>query len=463
VTAMAEKLFGTDGVRGIANQPPMTAEMALEIGRAVAYVCKRHRDHRHRVVIGKDTRVSGYMLESALTAGICSMGVDVLLVGPVPTPGIAYLTHSMRADAGVVISASHNPYQDNGIKVFSRSGFKLPDAEEDEMEDLISSGRIRDIRPTADDIGKAHRIDDAIGRYIVFCKSIFPDECSLEGRRIVLDCANGATYKAAPMIFTELGAEVTAIHCEPNGTNINDHCGSQHTEDLRAKVVELKADVGLAFDGDGDRLIAVDEKGRELTGDQVMVICARRYKEQGRLRNNLVVSTVMSNFGLGLALKELGIDHAVSKVGDRYVLETMQQRGAVLGGEASGHTIFLDRHTTGDGIVTALQLLATMCDSGRPLSELGQLMRLFPQEVVNVEVARKPPLEELAEVQAAIKSAEAELGDEGRVLVRYSGTQSLCRVMVEGPTQELTGRLAQRIADVVHTSIGAVAPDPAGR
>jgi phosphoglucosamine mutase len=448
------RLFGTDGVRGVANQPPMTAEMALEIGRAVAYVCKRHRDHRHSVVIGKDTRVSGYMLESALTAGICSMGVDVLLVGPMPTPGLAFLTHSMRADAGVVISASHNPYQDNGIKIFSLSGFKLPDAEEDEIEDLITSGRIRDIRPTADEIGKAKRIDDAIGRYIVFCKNTFPEDLSLEGLKIVIDCANGATYKAAPMIFSELGADVTVIHCEPDGVNINAGCGSQHTEGLRAKVVETGADIGLAFDGDGDRLIAVDEKGHEITGDHTLVICARRLKEQGRLRNNLVVSTVMSNFGLGLALKALGIDHAVAKVGDRYVLEMMQQRDAVLGGEASGHTIFLDRHTTGDGIVTALQLLAAMRDVGQPLSEMAKLMTLFPQETVNVEVARKPPLEELAEVQTAVKAAEAELGDRGRVLVRYSGTQAICRVMVEGPTEETTRRLAQAIAAALEKSLG---------
>jgi phosphoglucosamine mutase len=448
------RLFGTDGVRGVANLEPMTAEMALDIGRAVAYVCKRHKEHRHRVLIGKDTRVSGYMLESALEAGICSMGVDVLLVGPVPTPGIAYLTHSMRADAGVVISASHNPYQDNGIKIFSRDGFKLPDAEEDEIEELITSGHIRDIRPTADEIGKARSIDDATGRYVVFCKNTFPDDVSLEGMKMVLDCANGATYKAAPMVFSELGANVTSIHVEPNGVNINDRCGSQHTEDLRAKVMETGADIGLAFDGDGDRLIAVDEKGQEITGDHVMVICAKRHKEQGRLRNNLVISTVMSNFGFCLALDELGIDYRASKVGDRYVLEMMRQKDAVLGGEASGHTIFLDRHTTGDGIVTALQVLAAMCDSGKPLSELAKLMRLFPQEIINVDVARKPPLEELPAVGAAVKAAEAELGEKGRVLVRYSGTQSMCRVMVEGPTQEITRRLARQVADAVRTSIG---------
>jgi phosphoglucosamine mutase len=448
------RLFGTDGVRGVANLEPMTAEMALDIGRAVAYVCKRHKEHRHRVLIGKDTRVSGYMLESALEAGICSMGVDVLLVGPVPTPGIAYLTHSMRADAGVVISASHNPYQDNGIKIFSRDGFKLPDAEEDEIEELITSGHIRDIRPTADEIGKARSVDDATGRYVVFCKNTFPDEVSLEGMKIVLDCANGATYKAAPMVFSELGADVTSIHVEPNGVNINAACGSQHTEDLRARVVETGADIGLAFDGDGDRLIAVDEKGQETTGDHVMIMIARRLKEEGRLANNLVVSTVMSNFGFTVAAKALGIDYVAAKVGDRYVLEEMQNRGATLGGEASGHVILLDRHTTGDGIVTALALLAALRDAGKPLSELSKLMTLFPQKTINVDVARRPPLEDLADVQAAIEAAEAELGDKGRVLVRYSGTQQMCRVMVEGPTQEITDRLSQQIADAVKKSIG---------
>ncbi len=448
------RLFGTDGVRGVANVAPMTAEMALEIGRATAYVCKRHREHRHRIVIGKDTRVSGYMLESALTAGICSMGVDVLLVGPMPTPGIAFITRSMRAHAGMVISASHNPYQDNGIKIFSRDGFKLPDSEEDEIEDLITSGRIRDIRPTALEIGKATRIDDARGRYIVFCKNTFPENLSLDGMKIVLDCANGATYKTAPIIFSELGAEVTALHCEPNGININDRCGSQRTQDLEAKVLETKANVGLAFDGDGDRLIAVDERGKQITGDQILAICGKRYKEQGRLKNNLLITTVMSNFGLGLALKELGIEHGASKVGDRYVLEMMQQKGAVVGGEESGHMIFLDQHTTGDGIVSALQLLSAMCAANQPLSALARVMTVSPQVIINVDVARKPPLEELPQLQTEVKAAEAELGDKGRVLIRYSGTQAMCRVMVEGPTEEMTRRLAEHIAGIVRQCIG---------
>jgi len=432
----------------------MTAEMALEIGRATAYVCKKQKAGRHTIVIGKDTRVSGYMLESALTAGICSMGVDVLLIGPMSTPGIAFITRSMRADAGLVISASHNPYQDNGIKIFSRNGFKLPDADEDEIEDLITSGRIKDIRPTADEIGKAHRIDDATGRYIVFCKNTFPEDQALEGMKIAIDCANGATYKMAPIIMSELGAAVDAIHCEPNGTNINDHCGSQHVEDLVARVREIKADVGLAFDGDGDRLVAVDENGGVLTGDHIMAVCARMYKELGLLKDNLVITTVMSNFGFFAALRKMGIREGVSKVGDRYVLEMMREKGAVLGGEDSGHVIFLNHHTTGDGIITALQLLWAIKRSKQPLSELARIMTPSPQKIINVNVKSKPPLEELAEVQSATREAEAELNGKGRVLIRYSGTQSMCRVMVEGPTEELTLRLTQRLADVVQKCIG---------
>ncbi len=449
------RLFGTDGVRGVANKPPMTAEMALEIGRATAYVCKHHRERRHTIVIGKDTRVSGYMLESALTAGICSMGVDVLLVGPMPTPGIAFITRSMRADAGLVISASHNPYQDNGIKIFSRDGYKLPDAEENEIEELISTGRIKDIRPTAEEIGKARRIDDALGRYIVFCKNTFPESLGLEGMKLVLDCGNGATYKAAPIIFRELGAEVTAIHCEPNGVNINDRCGSQHTEDLRARVRALGADVGLAFDGDGDRMIAVDETGAELSGDHILLICARALKEQGRLANNLAVTTVMANFGFFVAARKLGIEAAVAAVGDRYVLELMKERKACIGGESSGHMIFLEHHTTGDGLISALQLLAVLRAAGQPLSALASVMSVTPQKMINVDVRNKPDLDTIPEIRRAIGAAEAELKDQGRVLVRYSGTQAMCRVMVEGPTRELTDRLTQSIAEVVKQCLGA--------
>ncbi|MBT3191944.1 MAG: phosphoglucosamine mutase [Verrucomicrobia bacterium] len=447
-----DKLFGTDGVRGVANIHPMTAEMALAIGRATAHVCKQH-DKRHRIVIGKDTRLSCYMIENALTAGICSMGVDVFLVGPVPTPGTAYITQSMRADAGIVISASHNPYQDNGIKIFTRDGYKLSYRLEEEIEEIIASGRINDIRPTAEEVGRAKRIDDALGRYIVFCKRSFPEDLTLEGLKMVIDCSNGATYKVAPIIFNELGADVTAIHCSPNGLNINTNCGSQHTEDLAAKVLETGADVGLAFDGDGDRLIAVDEKGEELDGDHIMAICAKAMQAAGKLNNNKVIITPMSNFGLRIAFDEMGIQYEDADVGDRNVLELMQQRGASMGGEQSGHTIFLDHHTTGDGIISALQLLAVMQRGDRPLSELGQVFQRAPQRLINIDVASKPPLDTIPEIQEAESAACSELGNKGRTLIRYSGTQSMCRVMVEGPTEAIVDRLANTLAEIVKRTL----------
>lgn len=440
-----DRLFGTDGVRGVANIEPMTAETALAIGRATAHVCKRH-NNRHRVVIGKDTRKSGYMIENALTAGICSMGVDVLLVGPMPTPGIAFITQSMRADAGIVISASHNPYQDNGIKIFSRHGFKIADEVEQEIEQLVTSDRISHIRPTADEIGKAFRIDDALGRYIVFCKNTFPDSLSLAGMKVALDCANGATYKVAPIIFSELGAEVETINDHPNGMNINERCGALHPGPLAQLVRGKGADVGLAFDGDGDRLIAVDETGAVLTGDHIMAICARKLKADNALKNDLVICTPMSNHGFRTAMRGLGIKLEDADVGDRYVLKMMREEGAVFGGEESGHIIFLDHHTTGDGIVSALQTVAIMRETGKKLSELASIMRLAPQKLVNVEVVRKAPLEELPELARAISAAERLLGDKGRVLARYSGTQMIFRVMVEGPDMETTERLANDIA-----------------
>jgi phosphoglucosamine mutase len=442
------KLFGTDGVRGVANMDPMTAEMALAIGRATAHVCKQH-NKRHRIVIGKDTRLSCYMIENALTAGICSMGVDVLLLGPVPTPGTAYITQSMRADAGIVISASHNPYQDNGIKIFTRDGYKLSYRLEKEIEEIIASGRINDIRPTAGEVGRATRIDDATGRYIVFCKQAFPEDLTLEGLKIVIDCSNGATYKVAPIILRELDADVTVIHGTPDGLNINENCGSQHTQDLSAKVRELGAHVGLAFDGDGDRLIAVDENGDEFDGDHVMAICAKALQERNELKNNKVIITPMSNFGLRVAFDKMGIQYEDADVGDRNVLELMQQRGASLGGEQSGHTIFLDHHTTGDGIISALQLLAVMQRSGKPLSELGRVFQRAPQRLINVNVASKPPLDTIPEIQEADAAARSELGDQGRTLIRYSGTQSMCRVMVEGPSEAIVDRLANTLAEIV--------------
>ncbi len=451
------KLFGTDGVRGMANENNMTAEMVLQIGRALAYTCKEdHKEQgtRPRIIIGKDTRLSGYMLENALTAGVTSMGVDVLLLGSIPTPAVAFITQSMRADAGVMISASHNPYFDNGIKIFGRTGYKLSDEMEEEIEDLVLSGRINNIRAVAKEVGNAKRIDDAMGRYVEFCKNTFPDDMTLDGMKVVLDCSNGATYKCAPLIFAELGADVTTIHAEPDGININDNCGSQHTQDLRTKVKGLKADIGLAFDGDGDRLITVDETGAELTGDQIMAICAKSYKELGQLKNNRVVATVMSNVGFHAAMKEQDITVDVAGVGDRLVLELMKKSDAVVGGEDSGHMIFLDCHTTGDGIVSALKLVSTLKQAGAKLSKLADVMTPFPQVLINLDVKEKPPIEEIPILMKAISDAEEELGDQGRVLIRYSGTQPMCRVMVEGPTEEQTQFVAQRLIQVVKETIG---------
>ena len=451
------KLFGTDGIRGEANRFPMDAITAYRLGQAVTYVMGRDKPagHRTRIVIGKDTRISGHMLEAALEAGVTSMGGNADIVGVLPTPGIAYLTESMRADAGFVVSASHNPYQDNGIKVFAGTGYKLSDEAEEEIEDLIlGDGKLDALRPTSHDMGSSRFLDDAVGRYTVFLKNTFPRELSMEGFKVVLDTGNGATFEVGPTVFRELGADVTVIHDEPNGFNINDNCGSQHTEDLRAKVVETGAQVGLAFDGDGDRLIAVDELGNEITGDQILLVCANQLHAEGRLTNDLLVSTVMSNLGLTVACEKYGYKHHASKVGDRYVLEDMRRLGASLGGEDSGHVIFLNHHTTGDGELTALQLVATMLRTGKPLSELAAAMDVFPQVLVNVDVASKPPISTLPEVARAIEQAETELAGKGRVLVRYSGTQNLCRVMVEGPTEDVTREHAESIAAVVRTSIG---------
>jgi phosphoglucosamine mutase len=448
------KLFGTDGIRGVANEHPITAEMAMNIGRATAHLFKK-KGHVPKIIIGKDTRLSGYMLENALVSGICSMGVNAILVGVIPTPGIAYLTNSMRADAGIVISASHNPFQDNGIKIFSSDGFKLPDETEGAIEEIIFANNLHTLHPSPSELGKAYRMDDARGRYIVFLKHTFPKEYSLEGSRIVLDCSNGATYRVAPDTFSELGAEVSTLFDEPNGKNINLHCGSQHPESLAEEVLKTKADVGFAFDGDGDRLIAVDETGTVLTGDQLLAICASVMKKEGSLTNNLVIRTVMSNIGLSVALQKLNIDSLMTKVGDRYVLEEMQARGASIGGEDSGHLIFLQHQSTGDGMVTALQVAAAMKKEGKPLSELAKIMKVFPQVLINVTVKSRPDIDTVPEIMAVIRDVEAKLGEEGRVLVRYSGTQNMCRVMVEGPSQEMTGAYCRQIADVVEKKLNA--------
>ncbi len=446
--------FGTDGIRGVANVDPMTAEMALQVGRAVAYLNRRGQ-HHSRVVIGKDTRISGYVFEFALVSGICSMGGTAYILGPLPTPGVAFMARSMRADAGIVISASHNPYQDNGIKIFSGEGRKLPDAQEGEIEALIAGGDLTRHLPEADRLGRAMRISDVAGRYIDFLKETFPRNLDLEGFKVVMDCSNGATYKVAPRTFEELGAEVKTLHDDPDGTNINRECGSEHTEDLRRRVVETGAALGLAFDGDGDRLIAVDERGREVTGDQILAVCALSMQEEGRLENNTVVSTVMSNLGLSRLLEDRGITHVKAKVGDRYVREAMDETGSVVGGEDSGHLIFAEHHTTGDGILSALQLVAVMLRTGKPLSDLASAMTVFPQRLLNVDVREKPDLLSVPAIRSAIEAVEQDLGNQGRVLVRYSGTQLMCRVMVEGPTREQTETNCRRIAEVVTREIGA--------
>jgi len=446
------KLFGTDGVRGVANKYPMTSEMAMQIGQAVGYILKKE-GHRPRIVIGKDTRLSGYMLENALVAGITSMGADAVIIGPIPTPGIAFLTTNLDADAGIMISASHNPFEDNGIKIFSKTGFKLTDEQELQIEELIFSKKISEKLAPPEELGRAAREDNALGRYIVFLKQTYPRNLNLEGMKIVLDCANGATYKVAPILFKEMRANITAMNVNPDGMNINLNCGALHPEALAKKVIETNADIGLAFDGDGDRLIVVDEKGAIVSGDQILAICTKNLKSEGKLKNNILVTTVMSNIGLSVTLKKMDIEHVKSKVGDRYVLEEMQKKDAVIGGEDSGHIIFLDHHTNGDGILSALQLLAVIKKENKPLSELSKIMEVFPQVMINVKVKGQPPLEEQPEIINAIKRAEKELGDKGRVLVRYSGTQSLCRVMVEGPTQKETREFAEKIAEVIKNKL----------
>jgi phosphoglucosamine mutase len=426
------KLFGTDGVRGVANIYPMTAEVAMQLGRAVAYLI-RNGNHRHRVVIGKDTRLSGYMLETALAAGVCSMGVDVLQVGPLPTPGIAFITQSMRADAGAVISASHNPYQDNGIKFFARDGFKLPDAIESQIEELMFNNAIDHLRPTATKVGKAYRIDDAQGRYVVFLKNTFPREQTLDGLTVVIDCAHGAAYKVAPAVFEELGAKVIPLGVAPDGKNINAKCGALYPENMAKMVVRHGAHLGIALDGDADRVIVVDEKGQTVDGDAIMAICARELLQQKRLAKKTVVSTVMSNLGLDVALAAMGARLVRTKVGDRHVVEEMRRHGYNFGGEQSGHLIFLESATTGDGVIAALELLSVMVASQKPLSELKRLFVPFPQTQVNLPIQRRRELDGLPAVMKAIRGAEGALGRKGRVLVRFSGTELKVRVLVEGP------------------------------
>jgi phosphoglucosamine mutase len=442
----ARRLFGTDGVRGVANVAPMTPEMALRLGRAITFVAGRGKNRQVRVVIGKDTRLSGYMFETALASGICAMGGRVMLCGPVPTPAVANLTQSMRADAGVVISASHNPYQDNGIKIFGPDGFKLPDAEEQEIERLLGSHELDEAPVTGAAIGRAVKIEDARGRYVVFCKNTFPSRLSLDGMKMVVDAAHGAAYVVAPAVFGELGADVHALGIKPNGKNINHNAGALHPEHMAHEVVRRGAAIGIALDGDADRVIMVDEKGQVVDGDVVMALCAQRLLRLGRLPKNTVVTTVMSNLGLERAMHARKGKVIRTNVGDRYVVEAMRAGGYTFGGEQSGHLIFLDHATTGDGIVAALQVLAIMLEEGKSLSELaGAAMERVPQVLENATFVSRMPLESMKVMRLTVDRIEKVMGERGRVLVRWSGTEPKLRVMVEGEDQSLIATYAQEI------------------
>jgi phosphoglucosamine mutase len=451
------KLFGTDGVRGVANLEPITSETALRLGRALAYVLSGRRGRHHRrILIGKDTRLSGYMLETAMESGICSMGADVLLVGPLPTPGIAFLTRSMRADAGVVISASHNPFQDNGIKFFSHEGFKLDDEIERRIEALVfDDGLLAKSKPVPNQIGRALRIDDAIGRYLVSLKNCLPRTMVFDGLRVVIDCANGAGYKVGPEALAELGADLVSLGIEPDGTNINLNSGALHPERLREAVREARADVGVALDGDADRAILVDEHGEIFDGDDVMALMGVKLAGEGRLAANTVVATVMSNFGLERALRDHGISLVRTEVGDPSVSREMRANSYNLGGEQSGHVIFMDHSTTGDGLITTLLVLAHMVESGKPLSEL-RMMRRAPQVLHNIKVRERRPLDEMPDVTRLIAATERRLGQSGRLLVRYSGTEMLARVMIEGEDAGQIDALAAEIGAAIRKHVGAV-------
>ncbi len=460
-TRSPRTLFGTDGVRGVANVEPMTPETVLRIGRGIVAACaKRPHGHRPKIVIGKDTRLSGYMIETALASGICSMGGDVLLCGPVPTPAVGYLVTSMRADAGVVISASHNPYEDNGIKIFGADGWKLPDALEAEIERLVlgpdGDGHGR---PSAGGIGKAHRIDDALGRYVSFLKSTFPKDLTLEGLRVVVDCAHGAAYHAAPAALVELGAEVHAIGVEPNGKNINDGVGALYPQAAAKEVLRTEADVGLALDGDADRLIVLDDAGQVVDGDALMALVALRMLRAGTLHKRTLVATVMSNLGLDRAVERARGRVVRTPVGDRYVVETMRSGGYNLGGEQSGHLVFLDHATTGDGTLAALQLLAIVQREQKSVRSLVHgLIERVPQVLVNVALSGRPTSGDLASVPAvacAIRDVERALGKKGRVLVRMSGTENKARVLVEGPRETSIRAHAERIAETIRKALSS--------
>lgn len=442
------KLFGTDGIRGQANTYPITPEVALQLGKAVAKVFGSKVDGKVKAVIGKDTRLSGYMLETALTSGMISMGMDVLQTGPIPTPAVAHLTKSMGASCGIMITASHNPAKDNGIKIFGPDGFKLTDEIELEIEQLISEATLESSEVGTTKIGKAYRIDDASGRYIEFAKSTV-NNMSFKGLKVVLDCANGAAYSLGPAIFEELGAEVIAVGTTPDGLNINDNCGAMHPGNLSQIVIENNADIGICFDGDTDRVICLDAKGNVVNGDRIIGLCALEYIKDSRLDGGSIVITSMSNLGLHKAMEKAGVGVEVTDVGDRYVIERMRERKLKIGGEQSGHIIYLDYATTGDGIVTALHILKVMAETGKPLEELADFMIEYPQELVGINVANKIPIEQLPTLQSVIADCEKDLGDDGRTVVRYSGTENKIRVLVEAKTQEDVDKWISNISDVI--------------
>jgi phosphoglucosamine mutase len=458
--SLPKKIFGTDGVRGTANLEPVTAETALKLGRAAAHVFKNLESQargrgKHKIVIGKDTRLSGYMLENAISSGILSMGVDVLFIGPLPTPGVAYVTRSLRADAGIVITASHNPYTDNGIKFFRADGYKLDDQVESRIEELVFSGEVEKIRPSSEHIGKAVRIDDALGRYIEFAKSSFPKGLTLEGMKIVLDCGHGAAYKASPCVLRELDAEVVVYGNAPDGTNINEACGSMHPEAMCKRVVEHGAAVGIAHDGDADRVLLCDEKGNLIDGDDIMAIAALDMLAENSLANKTLVSTVMSNAGLEAAIKNAGGKMLRTPVGDKNVIDEMLRGGFNFGGEQSGHLIFRDFGTTGDGLVAALQILRIIKARGTPLSQLAQCWKRFPQRVTNVRVREKKPFEQLDGLSRLVAEAEQELSAQGgRLLLRYSGTEPKARLLVEGQDAQALETWSGRICGVIQQQIG---------
>jgi phosphoglucosamine mutase len=442
------RLFGTDGIRGRVNTNPMTPETVLRVGMAAARVLRK-KHGRNTVLIGKDTRLSGYMIESALTSGICSMGMNVTLVGPVPTPGVAFLTRALRLDAGIVISASHNPFEDNGIKIFSSDGFKLPDELEEKIEGLVADDGILKRRPSGPEIGKAFRLEDAAGRYAEHIKSTIPEGMTLEGMKVVVDCANGAAYKITPAVLRELGAEVITINDSPDGININDGCGTLHMESLCDAVVEHGADAGVAHDGDADRALFVDENGNTVDGDHVLGMWAVEMKQMGRLEGDAVVATVMSNIGLEKYLQRHGIRLIRTKVGDRFVTERMLKGGFNLGGEQSGHIVFFEYNTTGDGPITALHVFHLMKKTDRPLSSLAGEIALYPQILINVPVKKRSGFSSHPEIKDVIKDAEHKLGSSGRILVRPSGTVPKIRVMLEGEDLKLIKRLGKKIAGVI--------------